>query len=527
METWKRYSTDAADFAADPLVANWSQVQHTRRHSTTRYMHVLKHRFVKQAQLCLPATMPDGAVVTFASVDAFERKKAQVVLQWWHAAAQCASLSDDNRVFARRCFVQNYNPGLFLTPSDQTVQSLKGPTCLLTYNGPWGKMNISELAGYARDLSPDELVAVVREHWPARRLFDKAVQFFLVTKRKVFHGVCVTAELCMDTYRESGVVRVHIHAWVDMGRKKNVRLTSVMLGDDIPHVNSVAIERTTKQKHSGAFYTWVDKIGSLWSDGNVLPYKHYAVRDTWITNMFATHKITEKTARSLYLSAISNAKVNVRNLEFVAKENDQERQEALELAARRRVHGSFRPWRVLPEVDAWNCHYECDLDRYRFLVLDGPSRMGKTRYCESLVGEGKALVVDCAGAMTPDLSKFARGTHELILFDEMSAKAVIANKKVFQASVDRVCLGNSQTNVNMVSLWLWKIRMVIASNCWKADVAAASSADAGWLSHNSVNVYVHEPLWEPDVSAPSVDRESEEYCGNQDCRSPSPPYSQT
>jgi len=129
--------------------------------------------------------------------------------------------------------------------------------------------------------------------------------------------------------------------------------------------------------------------------------------------------------------------------------------------------------------------------------------------------------------MIPDLSKFVRGTHELILFDNMSAQAVLAHKKVFQASVDRVCLGNSPTNLNMVSLWLWKIRMVIASNCWQADVAAASTADVGWLSQNSVNVYVHEPLWEPDVSASSVDRESEEYCCNQRCRSPFPPYSQT
>jgi len=138
VETRKRWATDAAAFAADPRVLNWQQVLDARRHPTTRYMHVLKTRFIKQAKMGLPAAMPDGAVLTFSSVKAFEKKKAHVLLQWWHAAAGCGDLSDDSRVFARRAFVQNYDPGLFVTPYEDTGKCLNGPTWLLTYNGAWG-----------------------------------------------------------------------------------------------------------------------------------------------------------------------------------------------------------------------------------------------------------------------------------------------------------------------------------------------------------------------------------------------------
>ena len=108
------------------------------------------------------------------------------------------------------------------------------------------------------------------------------------------------------------------------------------------------------------------------------------------------------------------------------------------------------------------------------------------------------------------------------MFDEISAKAVIANKKVFQASVDRVCLGNSQTNVNMLSLWLWKIRMVVASNCWAADLQVAPTADSAWLASNSEPVYVHEPLWIADDAGGASDMDDVDEGGAQECLSPCP-----
>jgi hypothetical protein len=68
-----------------------------------------------------------------------------------------------------------------------------------------------------------------------------------------------------------------------------------------------------------------------------------------------------------------------------------------------------------------------------------------------------------------------------VLFDELHADAVIKNKKIFQSSLDCVCLGTSQTNVNILRLWMWQVRMVVASNCWKHELVRASVADSGWL----------------------------------------------
>ena len=91
----------------------------------------------------------------------------------------------------------------------------------------------------------------------------------------------------------------------------------------------------------------------------------------------------------------------------------------------------MRPCRVVPEVEEWEKTFDEIEFRYNFLVLDGPSKMGKTLYCRSrsLDRPGQLLEVDCAGADTPDLTKYEFGVHKMILCDEGSADMVLRYKK--------------------------------------------------------------------------------------------------
>ncbi|MCP4243842.1 MAG: hypothetical protein GY772_25090 [bacterium] len=141
--------------------------------------------------------------------------------------------------------------------------------------------------------------------------------------------------------------------------------------------------------------------------------------------------------------------------------------------------------------------YESWKDRFCFLVLDGPSGYGKTRFSEHIAGDPRAfLCVDCAAAVEPNLRKSERGTHELILFDEGKPQMVVTRKKLFQASIDPVQLGASATNAYSYELWLHRVKMVIASNRWKEDMSLLGASDRAWLEANSVYCAVSEPLWE-------------------------------
>ena len=72
--------------------------------------------------------------------------------------------------------------------------------------------------------------------------------------------------------------------------------------------------------------------------------------------------------------------------------------------------------------------------------------MGKTQYALSLVPPQRALELNMASAVEPDLHAYDPAAHDLILFDEMSAAAVLRQKKLMQAPPSLLGMGSSPTN---------------------------------------------------------------------------------
>lgn len=135
--------------------------------------------------------------------------------------------------------------------------------------------------------------------------------------------------------------------------------------------------------------------------------------------------------------------------------------------------------------------------RFKFLVLEGDSRVGKTRFAESLYGSERTLVISMqSGCLVPPLRDFNRSKHRCIIFDEGSAAMVICNKQLFQAGLDRSTLGQSPTSCHIYTVWLYARALVVTTNLWAQG--ALSDADWDWLLANSVHVKVDSPLFEPE-----------------------------
>jgi len=232
----------------------------------------------------------------------------------------------------------------------------------------------------------------------------------------------------------------------------------------------------------------------------VEPHIHYQVKDTWVTTLYCLGKIIGPVAVEQYLLCVVNAERNVRQVEFV------ERRRLAGLLDKRRlidmqvVQQESHPFWSIPQVEAWGALFLHKKDRYPFLVLDGPSCMGKTRFAKSLVPAGRLFYCDCSNGIPPDLRDSSVLLHDSILLDEMSGSAAIQYNKLLQASVDPCKLGCSPTQQHTYSVYVSGVRLVIATNTWRADLLELSQEDHEWLSRNSVYVSVTVPLWRPAVA---------------------------
>ena len=148
------------------------------------------------------------------------------------------------------------------------------------------------------------------------------------------------------------------------------------------------------------------------------------------------------------------------------------------------------------EVEAFVKQFDEALPRYKFLVLAGPSKVGKTAFARSLCEAGmEVLEVNCASGEEPNLRAYRLSQHGLILFDEILAKQVAEQRKLFQAQCAPLQLGCSATKCYSYEVFLWRKKLVLASNNWHSSLAELTSGDQEWIGANSIVLDVDEPMW--------------------------------
>ena len=99
--------------------------------------------------------------------------------------------------------------------------------------------------------------------------------------------------------------------------------------------------------------------------------------------------------------------------------------------ARELIAAGAKPFKPIPDaIQQWQLQYLVPQERFKMLILYGPSCTGKSRLARHLFGEQDTLVIDVQHAAHPDLRPYVRHKHKAILLDEVSSPSfVIANKK--------------------------------------------------------------------------------------------------
>lgn len=373
-------------------------------------------------------------------------------------------------------------------------------TLLLTWQGQWGRVGVGE--PYATSLTVDALTEELQDSAHVEVLWTRALEG---CRRHADHlGVkrwTASLELCTRTWEREKRVQLHLHMFLQSGRCK-IRVGKAqqlsVLGV-APFRSVTGGERgssLSKNAGAGHFYLSIPKIGMIKTFGTVEIFKDYTVNPQWINNFFSQDKITAEGAKDLLLRCKRDVKRHLENVDTVVRLNKQRRMAVQHAVVRQRLQGGLGGRKRVPEVDdVWLEEQQQERMRQRFLVLEGPSGVGKTVYATALVGPDESLDVNCANCLDPDLRDLDVERHKLILFDEASTQMVLNNKKLFQAPSVPVKLGQSATNIHSYEVWVGQKLLVVASNRWSEELEKHSPADRAWLQANSVHVKVTEPLW--------------------------------
>ena len=248
----------------------------------------------------------------------------------------------------------------------------------------------------------------------------------------------------------------------------------------------------------GLYYVQCPKKGMITFGGSVLPFQDYLVNGEWPLNLLQQGKMSLAACRAEIVRSAKNLPRLLGNLERWRLERDAAAVQTSVNQTMAALAGKQKSFRKVPEVDAWLRTFDECCMRYKFLVLEGPSMVGKTNFARSLSPSGLTgvLEVDCAGKDHPDMRAFEVSKHDLVIFDECPASAVLLNKKLFQASASMVTLGASATNMHSYKIWTHGLRLVVTSNRWSMELRTLPVDDHAWLVANSVHVIVNDVLFE-------------------------------
>ena len=281
-------------------------------------------------------------------------------------------------------------------------------------------------------------------------------------------------------------------------QQKHLQIKDFVFKESVPHNSGFKIQfnRGAAARWAGCFYVAVPKIGSVFTTSTKEMFTDYGVSPSWVTSLMSARKLDWSVAESLFVGCVAHVDANLKAVQICKQYYYQKEIQEERLKVEKIIRGQQRPFRKIDAVDKWLEQYKVLKDRYVFLCLDGKSQTGKTRFAANLTSADKFLNIDCSSATEPDLRIFDRHQHDVVLFDEARPEMILRVKKLAQASVDQVRLGQSATNVNSYVVWFHRVKLVVASNVWASQLKQCSPEDAAWLIKNSVYVFVDSPLHE-------------------------------
>jgi hypothetical protein len=160
------------------------------------------------------------------------------------------------------------------------------------------------------------------------------------------------------------------------------------------------------------YYCQAPKFGAVFMYTNYAAFKECLVELSTVFGIWRRYKMDSEIAKEELM------KTRGKGTRGYLYEIDQHVQ--WETARREKGHRmlveslvKLRPSKIIPEVVDWMMMHSNgfgQFTRFPFLVLNGPSKHGKTLFARSLYGFEHTLVLSCQGVIQPNLKSFSRET---------------------------------------------------------------------------------------------------------------------
>ena len=387
-------------------------------------------------------------------------------------------------------------------------------SALLTWQGSWGVVSMTEAE--TRDLTIDALVDILMTREDILGVW-KEFQVFLkkLTGDHFVRYYAQSFEICTRTFAESKQVRVHAHAFL---LREDSRI-QIHNKEKVVFKGGAAVKAQSTGANSvlrgsgvwcGCYYLLAPKIGSILRTGSVRPYLDFGVKPEWILNMVQSEKMTFAAAMQQMSMCGKGYTRYMQDLKAW-----QAAKEELQLADHvRRVQAYHSAtnyaFKTYPVVEEWKASvWQPQLRRKKFLVIEGPSGIGKTEFIKQLAGPERTLEISADGMTSPYLRNFIPSQHKVIFWDECQVDLVVAYRKLFQCPASWITLGVSPTGRDVYRVWLNDAAHVIASNRWMEGLWRLQNvADRQWIEENQMFLHVSERMYVLQEDGRAADVES-------------------
>ena len=405
----------------------------------------------------------------------------------------------------QRHWEQNYAP--------KQTEKVHYGSLLLTYVGTWGVLDTD--GQFCKRMTVEDLCCVVRKLPEAIVLSDHFLAFAdSLSKQCQAEGYVASVELCPKTWKAEGKVKLHGHIYLRARTKRNgcVGYLNVINREQLhfeglePHIsaNFLGLPMSSSKSWLGAYYVNCPKLGHCFVGGTYVRNEDFPVSPSWILNMLECGKFSYEIARSEIVRCVKGCDSRLATLDAWHKAKQMVDMEERVYAVQTALRDTLRPFPKHGIVEQWLAEAQAPLQaRKKFLILEGPSRTGKTEYVRCLFAVGRVLELNLAGVNVVCLQSFQHQKPDCLLWDEASPALVARNRKLFQHPACMVDTGHSPTGQYVLHVFLNDCVSIICSNSWSAELTKLDEESRDWVVANSVLYVITQPMWEEPI--PDVD----------------------
>ena len=375
---------------------------------------------------------------------------------------------------------------------------LKTHTCLLTYQGDWGVLDVDH--NVVQGLRSDQLTVYVRESEQAQSVWQTFLTFaenLAADLHAPSWASCL--EICLKTFEEQQQVRVHLHLFLK-SEVQQLRCTcarKLQFKYSDPHVKDTLWgKKVARANWAGAYYCLAPKRGSVFRHGTIRSFIDFPIDPSWIFNMIEGEKIDYHAARGELIQCGKGLVRRLADLDAWHKAKQERLVEEMVSKAQASSRAQLQKFPRWPLVDAWLVAATKPLQPRKMLGLAGPATYRQNSIRKGTFPLGTVLELNCANLQVVCLDGFDCLRHQAILWDEASACLVCNNRKIFQRPLCKVDLGRSPTGAHVKRYFLGNCCSIITTNKWYEDLKKLSAGDRQWLEANTVVFDVQQPLWE-------------------------------